>query len=193
MHRLSRGRCSSGNRGRRLGQAAVLGKGRFIVPAAVPTARGSAVAIPARDRRRPVRIVGRTRPGHRANPSSAQSKPIARSLGPVGLEESRSGIGPCRHEGGDRASDKGFLPLSTAQYLELLDWTARQMREDKRGATPASAAPLFERSGIDVQSWYELTRDCGRLFSSTFSIFQRTNVQEFEEKLQTYEVATNPG
>lgn len=101
-----------------------------------------------------------------ANPSVPKIKPIARSLCPVGLEESGSGIGPCRHEGGDRASDKGFLPLSTAQYLELLDWTARQARDDKRGATPACAAPLFERLGIDAQSWCELTKDFGRLFST---------------------------
>lgn len=93
-------------------------------------------------------------------------RPIAQSLSPVCLSDEGSGIGPCVHTGGKRASDKGFLQLSTAEYLELLDWTARQLRSDKRGATPASAAPLFERLGIDERSWCELTKNFGRLFSS---------------------------
>jgi hypothetical protein len=105
--------------------------------------------------------------GHSQN--AAQHSPlkaIAQSLSPVCLSEDGSGVGPCVHTGGKRASDKGFLRLSTAEYLELLDWTARQMRSDKRGATPASAAPLFERLGIDERSWCELTKNFGRLFSS---------------------------
>jgi len=67
---------------------------------------------------------------------------------------------------GYRASDKGFLPMSVASYLELLDWTARELRSDKRSATPASAAPIFERLGIDANTWCELTRDFGKLFST---------------------------
>jgi hypothetical protein len=93
-------------------------------------------------------------------------KPIARSLSPICLTEEGSGTGPCVHTGGLRASDKGFLPMTTAQYLELLDWTARQLRSDKRGATPATAAPLFERLGIDVEVWCELTKNFGDLFSA---------------------------
>lgn len=93
-------------------------------------------------------------------------KPIAGSLCPVGLTEEKSGTGACVHTEGRRASDKGFLPISTCEYLELLDWTARQLRKNKRGSTPKCAAPLFERLGIDERSWIELTRDFGRLFST---------------------------
>jgi len=97
---------------------------------------------------------------------SSPSRAIAQFLSPVCLSEDGSGIGPCVHTGGLRASDKGFLRLSAAAYLELLDWTARQLRSDKRGATPASAARLFERLGIDERSWCELTKNFGRLFNS---------------------------
>ena len=93
-------------------------------------------------------------------------KSIAGALSPVGLTEGNSGIGTCVHDGGRRASDKGFLPISTAEYLELLDWTARKIKSGKRRATPKCAAPLFERLGIDERSWIELTRDFGRLFST---------------------------
>jgi len=56
--------------------------------------------------------------------------------------------------------------MSVADYLELLDWTARELRADKRGATPECAAPIFERLGIDAEVWCELTRDFGKLFAT---------------------------
>ncbi len=37
-----------------------------------------------------------------------------------------------------RPSGRGFLHLSLDEYLQLLDWTGRQFREDKRGAIPAN-------------------------------------------------------
>jgi REP element-mobilizing transposase RayT len=93
-------------------------------------------------------------------------KSIAGALCPVGLTEGRSGVGACVNTEGRRASDKGFLRLSTAEYLELLDWTARKLKTGKRGATPKCVPPLFERLGIDERTWLELTRDFGRLFST---------------------------
>ena len=99
-------------------------------------------------------------------PSRQASKPIAKSLCPLMLDEAIGELGACVHQGGTRASDKGFLPMSVADYLELLDWTARQMRSDKPGSTPACAKPIFERLGIDAGAWCELTKDFGRLFST---------------------------
>jgi REP element-mobilizing transposase RayT len=93
-------------------------------------------------------------------------KPIAKSLCPLKLDEFKSEMGACCHVNGHRASEKGFLPMSVASYLELLDWTARQAREDKPGATPASAKPIFDRLGISPEVWCELVKDFGRLFSA---------------------------
>jgi hypothetical protein len=39
--------------------------------------------------------------------------------------------------------------MTTAVYAELLDWTARWVRGNKQGATPADRPPLFERLEID--------------------------------------------
>ncbi|MFM9961859.1 MAG: transposase, partial [Planctomycetaceae bacterium] len=47
-----------------------------------------------------------------------------------------------------RASFKGFLSMTLADYLSLLDWTGRQLRRDKRGAIPAEMQPLFARLKI---------------------------------------------
>ena len=94
------------------------------------------------------------------------SKPIAQSLSPLTIDVLKDAIGACCHTAGHRASDKGFLAMSVASYLELLDWTARELRSDKRSTTPTSAAPIFERLGIDANTWCELTRDFGKLFST---------------------------
>jgi hypothetical protein len=101
----------------------------------------------------------------RDRPLVKKLKTIASALCPVQLDGEGSGTGPCVHHGGRRASDKGFLPLTAAKYLELLDWTARELRSDKRGVTPEEAAPIFERLGIDGPTWCELTRNFDQMFS----------------------------
>jgi hypothetical protein len=54
-----------------------------------------------------------------------------------------------------RASDTGLLSISLEDYLQLLDWTGRQVRSDKRGAIPASLAPILERLGINQEVWLD--------------------------------------
>jgi len=55
--------------------------------------------------------------------------------------------------------------MSTAEYLSLLDWTARQNQPGKHGSTPKHIAPLMERLCVDAQAWCGLVQDFGRLFS----------------------------
>jgi hypothetical protein len=89
-----------------------------------------------------------------------------RFLAPLTIDEVRDKLGPRIHDQGHRASNKGFLPLSVAGYAELLDWTARQIREGKPSATPADAEPIFGRLGIVADAWTELVRNFGKLFYS---------------------------
>jgi hypothetical protein len=64
-----------------------------------------------------------------------------------------------------RASNKGCLPMSFGEYLELLDWTGRQLRADQRGAIPADLAPILERLHIGgEESWMQLMGRFSRLF-----------------------------
>lgn len=129
---------------------------------------------------------------------AASAKPIARSLCPLDLNETSSdSLGTCLHRDGHRASDKGFLPISVPAYLELLDWTARQMRSDKRGVTPPGARPLFERLGICAEAWCELTKDFGRLFSTVAgkpkvidSTRSRTRCQRYHVRSRARELLT---
>jgi REP element-mobilizing transposase RayT len=85
-------------------------------------------------------------------------------LAPLELERRPDAIGPCPSATGQRCSDKGFLAMSLGEYLELLDWTARQRVDDKRGATPESVPPIFARLKVRPEVWCELARDFGRLF-----------------------------
>ena len=85
-------------------------------------------------------------------------------LAPLEINERRDKLGPCCHTGGRRCSDKGFLPMPTAAYVSLLDWTARQLRAGKRGSTPSKMRPVFERLGISGEIWCELVKNFGRLF-----------------------------
>jgi REP element-mobilizing transposase RayT len=63
-----------------------------------------------------------------------------------------------------RASHKGFLPMSQAKYLELLDWTGRQVRQDKRGAIPADLAPILDRLQLSRETWIETVQHFGKWF-----------------------------
>ena len=89
-----------------------------------------------------------------------------RFLSPIALilaDDQR--LGPQASSHRFRCSDKGFLPLSQGDYLELLDWTARQVAPGKRGTTPPSTPPLFQRlSGKlpTATAWVELVQDFGK-------------------------------
>ena len=54
--------------------------------------------------------------------------------------------------------------MSVLRYLELLDWTGRQLRSDKRGAIPEGISPILSRLGISSDSWMEVASQFGRLF-----------------------------
>ncbi|QEH32271.1 hypothetical protein OJF2_07400 [Aquisphaera giovannonii] len=51
-----------------------------------------------------------------------------------------------------RASDRGLLPMTAAQYLELLDWAGRQSRPGG-GTIPATSPPVLDRLGLRSESW----------------------------------------
>ncbi|GAA5506909.1 hypothetical protein [Novipirellula caenicola] len=85
-------------------------------------------------------------------------------LTPVTIDERSGEIGPCVSKSGKRCSDKGFLPMSLKDYLEMLDWTARQIAPGKSGRTPADTPPVLKRLGLDGTTWCELVSDFGRLF-----------------------------
>ena len=55
-----------------------------------------------------------------------------------------------------RASDKGLLPVTLDQYLELLEVSGRIVRDGKSGAIPAHLASILDRLQIKQTVWCEL-------------------------------------
>ena len=82
-------------------------------------------------------------------------------LSPVELSEraERRTAKPVR-----RASNRGFLPINLQQYLQLLDWTGRQLRRGKRGSIPADLAPILDRLQVSGETWVDLIENFGRWF-----------------------------
>jgi hypothetical protein len=84
-------------------------------------------------------------------------------LSPVQLTDSADGdAGPSAQ----RASNRGYLDVSLAEYLSLLDWTGREIRSDKRGSIPADLAPIFERLRINGELWVDAICNFSRWFKA---------------------------
>ena len=84
-------------------------------------------------------------------------RPVDGWLAPLTLESDQLGDVPCTS--GFRASDKGLLSMSLDDYLRLLDWTGRQVREDKGGVIPADLAPILERLGIVSEEFVDTVKE----------------------------------
>jgi hypothetical protein len=58
------------------------------------------------------------------------------------------------------------LPVALDEYLGLLDWSGRQLKEGKRGAIPAHLTPILERLQVNGSSWLKLVTQLDRLFTN---------------------------
>ena len=54
--------------------------------------------------------------------------------------------------------------MTLDEYLELLDWSGRQLRAKKRGAIPNHLAPILQRLGIEGEELLDTLEDFPRLF-----------------------------
>ena len=55
----------------------------------------------------------------------------------------------------DTTKEKGFFHMTFEEYLELLDWTGREIRDDKRGAISDDLAPILKRLKLKTDNWTE--------------------------------------
>ncbi|MEM7478319.1 MAG: hypothetical protein AAF483_25330 [Planctomycetota bacterium] len=85
-------------------------------------------------------------------------------LAPITNDELRDAIGANLAKHAGRASDKGYLNMSRAEYLCLLDETARRVVAGKAGATPKELPGLLKRVGLHEETWFCLIENFGQLF-----------------------------
>jgi len=72
-------------------------------------------------------------------------------LVPVALEPKRKKVR--ERKTGRRASSKGCLPMSLPEYLQLLDWTGRQLHPGKRGLITKQSPPILDRLNSSAELW----------------------------------------
>jgi len=58
---------------------------------------------------------------------------------------------------GSAPSETG-LPFELADYLQLVDWTGRQWREDKLGAIASAVPSLLVRLNVSDTTWIDTVR-----------------------------------
>ena len=74
-------------------------------------------------------------------------------LAPVELEPKRKKVREkCSSR---RASNKGCVFMSLAEYLELLDWTGRQVMPGKRGAVARKVPAILDRLNLSAELWMQ--------------------------------------
>ena len=116
-------------------------------------------------------------------PASAEVRtPVDNFLSPLEIDELSDPVGVRASVSSDRCSDKGFLAMPEAAYMELLDWTARQIVTGERFSTPEDAPLLLERLKIKPAVWFELATQFGRLFSLVAG--QPHHVDDFRSRLR---------
>jgi len=82
--------------------------------------------------------------------------PKAGWLSPIPLEPPRKKV---RDRGTKRrVSNKGCLPMTLAEYLQLVDWTGRQLHSGKRGYIKSDIPPLLERLGTSIDIWLDVVK-----------------------------------
>jgi len=87
----------------------------------------------------------------------SDSTPAVSSASPKGQEGSRfevSAVSLLAFTGTGEKVDGG-LPFHFSDYLELVDWTGRAVRSDKRGFIPGDVPPILSRLGEEPGSWIE--------------------------------------
>ena len=60
--------------------------------------------------------------------------------------------------------ERPFFRMTKKEYLELLDWSGREMRAGKKGSIPIHLKPLFKRLDIDRDHWIESLKNYENLF-----------------------------
>ena len=80
------------------------------------------------------------------------------------------------------------IQMRLTDYLELVDWTGRVLRDDKRGAISHNAEDILTRLGLDDSQWVEMTSN----FEQCFSTFAG-NEQGLRSACETLSYQRPPG
>ena len=72
------------------------------------------------------------------------------------------------------------IPFTRQDYFELVDWTGRTLREDKRGAIDSQIPPILQRLGIRPESWIDSVSHFQKHFFDAAGTL--SSLEQFREK-----------
>jgi REP element-mobilizing transposase RayT len=97
-----------------------------------------------------------------ARDTQIEHGPKAGWLAPIALES------PCQQSRDRhvhrRLTNRGCLFMSLDQYLQLVDWTGRQLRLDKPGRIPPQLDAILTRLDCSIETWLDLVKNFRRRF-----------------------------
>lgn len=89
---------------------------------------------------------------HRSSRCNATKKRRDALLTRLTIDEATDPVGPHAANASGRCSDKGVLPITLEEYLELLHWTAQHVGKERSSTEP----PVLKTLGIAQESWLQL-------------------------------------
>jgi hypothetical protein len=72
--------------------------------------------------------------------------------------------GPAAHVRSSASVTRCRRANAEDDYVQLLDWTVRQVADGKTGQIPDTIAPILQRLQLDRQGWCDLVAHFGRRF-----------------------------
>lgn len=121
--------------------------------------------------------------------TTATPKPRLRASGflaPLEIKEKTDPLGPQPSSSGQRASDKGFLNMSTETYAELLNWTVRRMEAERSGQVLEERPAVLEQLSLSPDVWYQMVTKFGQLFSLVAGRPQRVDSERGRQRGQRF-------
>ena len=91
-------------------------------------------------------------------PESSQHTSVQRRILARGINPNAQPASLMAFVGNPREPMPEGLPFNLEDYLELVDWTGRILRDDKRGAIPANLPPILDRLAIEPKSFLYMSR-----------------------------------
>lgn len=76
---------------------------------------------------------------------------------------------------------KYHIPYHLIDYIELVDWSGRQIRQDKRGSIDSTIPPIVARLGIPANDWLQNCQQLETIFHQV--IGPLSSLKEFCKKL----------
>ena len=74
-----------------------------------------------------------------------------------------------KFEGGLKNTNQTGIMFDQIDYISLVDWTGRIIRDDKRGAIAENLPPILKRLNVDIDAWLLQTQHFEQHYQALFS------------------------